>query len=272
MVEEDARSIVLAVLRKPAGWNRAMISRTLPRVSLVALVAVLVLTALLLVLFVRTRPSQRGDSAASTGLSATASTGVKQKISLTDVHPHFIPTGGLASSAARSDGDVPGVPSEPRPAAARDVELIENADHALEREDYPSALRAAQECLSLDPGDRECFRRELMVYGRTGDFENERVLVEECLYDDPQDTECLEGAVVVNARAKDLVSARAHAELLRQLAPDTTLSFIADGTVADYSGDRASAIASYEHACSLGQEFCCFRAEALRNGRPLYGP
>jgi Flp pilus assembly protein TadD len=144
--------------------------------------------------------------------------------------------------------------------------LLRLANDALEREDYAEALRDAQGCLEIDPADHDCFDDELMVYGRTGDFANERILAEECLFDDPDDVGCLESIVVLNARDRDFAAARVAADHLRQLAPNTTSSAIADATIADLSGDLSAALADYERACTLGQEFACFRAQAIRNG------
>jgi hypothetical protein len=86
------------------------------------------------------------------------------------------------------------------------------------------------------------------------------------LYDDPNDVSCLEAIVTVVARDGDFISARKAADLLRQLAPGTTSSAIADAIIADLSGDRVTALADYERACELGQEYACFRAQAIRSG------
>lgn len=144
--------------------------------------------------------------------------------------------------------------------------MLRRANDALEQEDYTEALRDAQACLEIDPAERDCFDDELMVYGRTGDFANERILAEECLQDAPADVGCLEAIVTVDARDRDFDSAKTAADHLRQLAPNSASSVIADATIADLSGDLGAALTDYERACNLGQEFACFRAQGIRNG------
>ncbi len=177
-------------------------------------------------------------------------------------HPRFRPKPNPTAMARPSPPTLPGDAGDDGKATA----LLRLANDALEREDYAEALRDAQGCLEIDPADHDCFDDELMVYGRTGDFANERILAEECLFDDPDDVGCLESIVVLNARDRDFAAARVAADHLRQLAPNTTSSAIADATIADLSGDLSAALADYERACTLGQEFACFRAQAIRNG------
>ena len=186
-------------------------------------------------------------------------------------HPRFEPRPSAPHPIAPAVLAI-GAPTEASDNRAAALLLL--ANEALNREDYAAALRAAQQCLEVDPSSRECFDAELSIYGRTGDFDDERVLAEECLHEAPNDQSCLESIVVVEARQKDLAPARVHALLLCQLAPESTSCALADAVISDASGYRLAAIAAYERACRLGQEFACFRAKALRGaaavpeGRP----
>jgi len=149
--------------------------------------------------------------------------------------------------------------------------LLRNARDALEKEDYAAALQLAQKCLEMDPSSRDCFDVEGMVAGRTGDFATERILTEECLYDDPNDVGCLESIAKLDAMDGQFDSAQRAADRLRQLAPNSTSSALADAIIADFSGDRATALNDYEQACSRGQEYACFRAQDLRKGASTRG-
>ncbi len=141
------------------------------------------------------------------------------------------------------------------------------AANELEREEYDAARTSAQECLRLDPANRECFHTELFSYSRTGDFANAKVLLEECLFDEPNDVDCLSGMVTQHVRAGDFAPARALADRLRSLAPGSIFALLADAQIADRTGNVEEAVRLYESACSHGQEFACVRADELRKKR-----
>jgi hypothetical protein len=163
----------------------------------------------------------------------------------------------------RIEGAPPGEPTIGSPG----VSWTQRAADALAREDYASARYAAQQCLRLDPADRECFRDELYSYTRDGDFANAKILLEECLYDDPNDLDCLQGMVTQHVRDKDFAAARELAERIRVRAPGSMFSLLSDAQIAERTGQLAEAIRLYEGACSQAQEYACVRAEALRNKR-----
>lgn len=227
--------------------------------------AAVVLLGLVLVMF-RSRAHQpsRGAPLSSAAQLVNPEPKAHRVPPLAADHPRFRPSPRLARGDSTSLQGAAPSPSGRGDGAA--LALLRRASDAMEREDYAEALRDAQECLEVDPSDRDCFDDELMVYGRTGDFTNERILAEECLFDDPDDVGCLEAIVTVDARDRDFDSARKAADHLRQVAPNSTSSALADAVIADLSGNHAAALAEYERACGLGQEYACFRAQAIRNG------
>ena len=143
----------------------------------------------------------------------------------------------------------------------------QRASEALAREDNASARYAAQQCLRLDPADRDCFRDELWGYTRDGDFANAKILLEECLYDDPNDVDCLQSMVTQYVRDKDFTAARELADRIRVRAPGSMFSLLSDAEIAEGAGQATEAIRLYEGACSQAQEFACVRAEELRKRR-----
>lgn len=142
--------------------------------------------------------------------------------------------------------------------------LQHQANDELDVEDHVAARRAAQACLVINPTNRECFRAELSSYTRTGDLATARLLLDECLLDEPDDLDCLGARVTQHLRQGELTSARSVVDRLHHLAPDSGISHFADGEIAHRSGDRATAAAAYERACTDGQEFACDRARVLR--------
>ena len=132
----------------------------------------------------------------------------------------------------------------------------------LEDEAYDEALALAERCLEAEPTNAKCADLRLMAMGRSGrrDVEaSERAYLER-----PDDFGRVAGLAQARITAGQLTEARALIDKMRALNPENALVPTLAGLAYLRAGDDRSALAEFEAACRLGQEFACNAAARLQ--------
>jgi uncharacterized protein HemY len=145
-----------------------------------------------------------------------------------------------------------------------DSVMLRLSEKLLMDENHREARALVMRCLAANPKNHGCqeARRHILTPQKVHD--DTTPFLGNCLERDPTSEPCLAASVVEAVRNEQPEEASKAAGALRAAHPNSALTYLSDGRIASLSGEYEKARERFEKACGAGQDYGCYRAEALR--------